>query len=1198
MKKFISFALAASMVISMVPATAFAASDLTTSHSNIRVTSDTEFYPETVEGETKRDIPYIRIEAKSDFVSPTQTFELVLENAEWLEDKNNSDKIYMELKEHIADKITLKKADGSSSTTPTTPTEPKGKLEVAYQKAAQDVKTAADAYLASLSSAAKTAKKKLDEAKTAYDTAVSAESTAQEKYDEAQKGLGNIDQLIADYDAVVVETKDTKTLYSKDTQAPTLSADLNTASSSDEDYINVSGVTSYVSPETESLKGMYAISGEGDSAVFKYWNGGSTDTNLSASGVDTLDQALEAIEKAQVTSGDGAVSVAAHLNESYASDLAAYKTWKSSMDAHISANEFRTEVNTRLNNLAENIEAAGGQAVSIKEEDIAKPASGALVASKGQGSSNLSKLEAELEEAKKATAKAKTALDEAQAAFDAANTGDRTELDKALAARKTAAQTFINGYGSEAVEIIKETDLGKDKDNKQGIFSDTTNGGYDSKYTSLGVVEFTLADATKTAVKAEYDNISGTDLTVDITKKSDTRIIVETSNHTFQNGDILEIPMFIRTTGGVAKISIDSLDSEFTSEGRTFARTADGDTNLSIEKVQNFYDDDEIKNIYIEELVAGTLEPGKYVSLRVNGDFLLKADKNTGVTVTKIAGDGLSDTLEVYKKDGNGDYVSFNPGDDADEIYIKVEGSKTTKAAQFRIQGLHILEDGADFSEEATLTVSGGGTTKQTITVGNYEDYGVSFKAEDKELPVFYAGTRANSKFDNETLKVTIEETVANSFIGNRKMEITLPDGVEFVNDNDDVKTKLSDIDDIVEGFKTSNFQGGDAEVKKAFEVKEDGSKIIINGKDLPEATGGANNNNKDRRRKIEFSVHVSAAADFTGDVVMTLGGAGVGDKELTATVATVKAPIEIKTSVNELMIDYRNTDIADITLVEPEAGLWAKDDVIYLEGERMSFENGAKAEVVSGDMKLDKLDGSYVDTSSDTGYKDDEDVLSVKVSSRSSKTPAEIKISGLSLYMNRSLAAGDYKLKVFGDDKNEFFMNNYHEDGDDYANSFETRKVTVMNDFVKVVTAGRDQDDSTFTTSIVVPVGSTTIQSGTRTINLAEMQGGACPAAYINNDGYTMLPVRAVIEALNGVAVVRWDDSTKTCTVSFGQRVFSMTVGSKVLNMNGVSTALNAAPEIRDSRVFLPLRDLGYALGLSEGQISWDAATQTARLN
>lgn len=1166
MKKFISFALAASMVISMVPATAFAASDLTTSHSNIRVTSDTEFYPETVEGETKRDIPYIRIEAKSDFVSPTQTFELVLENAEWLEDKDNSDRIYMELAEHIADKIKLKKADGSSDTTkPSTPTQDFGKLEIAYQKAASDVKAAADAYIKALGSAIETEQDDFNSAseKLYGDETVTGSLKYAEKYKNElaakQSASDNMDSLKAAFESAL---KDADNKAYKENQA----------------IIDKGEPTEVVDPSKDEEK--YKVEG----GNFVYWVGsdGSTLTDTyTPSGATTSITATTIEQKKDLIAQEGA-KLNDTVYDAAFDKYSAYETAKANFEAAKKANK---SINDKIEKAKAALIEAGARVTENNSVDTS------------QVKDNLEKAKKDYEDAQEETDKVQKEYDEAKAALDEAlknANADRTELDKALAARKTAAQTLISQYGTQGVKAIEEIDLAENK--KGGLFGNTTNGGYDQKYKNLGITGFTLADGT--TVAAEYENVDGSELTVDITKKSDTRIIVETSNYPFRNGDILEIPMFIRTTGGVAKISIDSLDSEFTSEGRTFARTADGDTNLSIEKVQNFYDDDEIKNIYLEELVAGTLEPGKYVSLRVNGDFLLKADKNSGVTVSKIAGDGLSDTLEVYKKNGNGDYVKFNPGDDADEIYIKIEGSKSVKAVQYRIQGLHILEDGADFSEEATLTVSGGGTTKQTITVGNYEDYGVSFKAEDKELPVFYAGTRANSKFDNETLKVTIEETVANSFIGNRKMEITLPDGVEFVNDNDDVKTKLSDIDDIVEGFKTSNFQGGDAEVKKAFEVKEDGSKIIINGKDLPEATGGANNNNKDRRRKIEFSVHVSAAADFTGDVVMTLGGAGVGDKELTATVATVKAPIEIKTSVNELMIDYRNTDIADITLVEPEAGLWAKDDVIYLEGERMSFENGAKAEVVSGDMKLDKLDGSYVDTSSDTGYKDDEDVLSVKVSSRSSKTPAEIKISGLSLYMNRSLAAGDYKLKVFGDDKNEFFMNNYHEDGDDYANSFETRKVTVMNDFVKVVTAGRDQDDSTFTTSIVVPVGSTTIQSGTRTINLAEMQGGACPAAYINNDGYTMLPVRAVIEALNGVAVVRWDDSTKTCTVSFGQRVFSMTVGSKVLNMNGVSTALNAAPEIRDSRVFLPLRDLGYALGLSEGQISWDAATQTARLN
>lgn len=102
---------------------------------------------------------------------------------------------------------------------------------------------------------------------------------------------------------------------------------------------------------------------------------------------------------------------------------------------------------------------------------------------------------------------------------------------------------------------------------------------------------------------------------------------------------------------------------------------------------------------------------------------------------------------------------------------------------------------------------------------------------------------------------------------------------------------------------------------------------------------------------------------------------------------------------------------------------------------------------------------------------------------------------------------------------------------------------------------------------------------------------------AYISN-GYTMLPVRAVTEALSGSAIVRWDDATKTVTITFGQRVISMTVGSKQMMINGVSVAMQAACEITDSRAFIPLRDLGYALGLNDSKISWDDSTKTATLN
>ncbi len=227
---------------------------------------------------------------------------------------------------------------------------------------------------------------------------------------------------------------------------------------------------------------------------------------------------------------------------------------------------------------------------------------------------------------------------------------------------------------------------------------------------------------------------------------------------------------------------IDSLNSEFTSEGKTFAKTADGDTNLTIEKTQSFYDGDEVKNIYIEELVPGTLEDDGLVSLRVNGDFKIEK-RGQNFSIKRITGNNLPTDLteSVYIDPKCED--KFTKGDDSDEIYIDLSGgTQSTQAVQYRITGLLIVEDGADFGDEATITVSGGGTSKQTVTIGTYEDYGVKMTAEDKKnFQLSTRGTKASSKYDNQTLKVTIEETVANSFIDNRKMELTwLPEGVEF----------------------------------------------------------------------------------------------------------------------------------------------------------------------------------------------------------------------------------------------------------------------------------------------------------------------------------------------------------------------------------------------------------------------------------
>ena len=64
------------------------------------------------------------------------------------------------------------------------------------------------------------------------------------------------------------------------------------------------------------------------------------------------------------------------------------------------------------------------------------------------------------------------------------------------------------------------------------------------------------------------------------------------------------------------------------------------------------------------------------------------------------------------------------------------------------------------------------------------------------------------------------------------------------------------------------------------------------------------------------------------------------------------------------------------------------------------------------------------------------------------------------------------------------------------------------------------------------------------------------------------------------------------------GQRTMAFTVGKSTMNVNGNDIPLVTPMEIKDERAFLSLRDLGYAMGISEDKIYWDDETKTAYLN
>ncbi|MGM9551432.1 MAG: glycoside hydrolase family 88 protein [Clostridia bacterium] len=94
-----------------------------------------------------------------------------------------------------------------------------------------------------------------------------------------------------------------------------------------------------------------------------------------------------------------------------------------------------------------------------------------------------------------------------------------------------------------------------------------------------------------------------------------------------------------------------------------------------------------------------------------------------------------------------------------------------------------------------------------------------------------------------------------------------------------------------------------------------------------------------------------------------------------------------------------------------------------------------------------------------------------------------------------------------------------------------------------------------------------------------------------IKNDR-TLVPVRVISEGLG--AKVEWNGETSTVTITTGDTVVAMTIGSKVLkvidilekdgdtpiSVMGREIALDAAPEIINDRTFVPLRAIAEALG------------------
>lgn len=745
------------------------------------------------------------------------------------------------------------------------------------------------------------------------------------------------------------------------------------------------------------------------------------------------------------------------------------------------------------------------------------------------------------------------------------------------------ATAFADTGSAKAVaQVIDSVDVAKDADKETVLNNEKVelqlkvdgNGQYAAGSTPKHELTFTLDGA-------EFKAVSATEIAKNVFVKGtavDASKITEVEKDSFKltitnvelkDEDIISVKlgpnMKLKSTsvGKKATISVDG--DMVTTDDLTFAEVKDTGVKASVKKVAEITEEGVSaleRELKIESNV-GDFEVGQRFELKLSAGF----------EFNKLVGKGdpygtpaTEDTTSKYKVIDNG----------KGERTAVIEVTDATDTITVKADNLVISADTAKVGAECKLTVkavkgtAGFNDTADAIVVAKVVADAIEVSVdEDEDVPVIYSGVNVANEgitddSDHKALEVTIKEPTAGTLDAKKVLTMELPDGVYVTNveSNDDF-----DADEVA--FAAA-YKKGDYE---KFEFARRTLDATEEGQDAGE---------------LKFTLTLVAEPGFTGDVTLKVDGAGL-DKAQEVKIAKFVAPYTVEASQNDLIIDYRNTKIpTNIVVKEAEDGLWKKNSQFVFGVDKFEdddFEN----------------DATYtVDDKSDLEVKTIKDKLGFKIDKESADDAATVTISNISLYMSRNLAAGAYDLQLnttgsdafmkqailapAGVDADEATVKYQYYDNDEHFDE------VVKEGFVNIITAGRDQDDASFTKKVVVPVGEKYIIAG-------EEQVALDVPAYISAAGYTMLPVRAVATALGiNNNNVLWNQASRTVTILYGQRIITMVAGQKVVTVNGNTIPASATVQIKDGRTFLPMRDLATALGVTD--ITWDAATKTATMN
>lgn len=724
----------------------------------------------------------------------------------------------------------------------------------------------------------------------------------------------------------------------------------------------------------------------------------------------------------------------------------------------------------------------------------------------------------------------------------------------------------------------------------------------------------TVAELATKGLAYEYQNKTTVKVTL-------TGVDADTNN-------VFYAPILAKVTGGDAKVSIvtkGALSDVSEMSAKVFATTDEKVFKYSVGDKTTFYTDNDSKlaDLTLEESFNGSLwsvdkddnakDHKTIITLEINDtDFNFY-----GYDVVSSKDDVFTDGTELTVADkeielqygfANKNVKVYAAMDKKDNgiLYIGIDGSNVGAAqdslGKVLIKGLKVDclvkdPDTGDF----LVDIKGDDLTNASdnVVMGEVVAFANYIKMKDDKAVEVTAGRLKEVEFE-------VGEAVENTMISERTFEVKLQDNAHFdykglvkdlSRDYDSTTGKVPDLDGngkaneekdwrkaaaqidatkladkVLDNYKADN-KGDWKDMKVEFDKDEDGlaivdTLIVTVGYPKKDGSYAAPAQKNDQKDKVKFKLKVCVPIDKKDQekVMITAAGRALENETYETTALTIKNPINITTETATLKVGLKDqTSTGKVVIAETDKEMFMKDGRLYISIK--DKDNGIKITgatfTVDGEIKRvkSKQEDGYV-------YFDFK---------RDSNAAATVTVSEIIFDVDRTVPEGSYDIEIYG--------SAICEETKEYSNAPTGHKIKIA-DFINIGTPNT-QD----ITAGGLAKGTAKFVIGESKYTLNDLEYTMDAPSYIQDPGYTMVPVRYVAQAF-GVAEKDIVFGKGTVTLFAGERTISLTNGSNQALVNGNPIAMGTAVVIKDGRTYAPAGEIARLLGITT---SWDATAKTA---